>query len=269
MPFSDHCDPLVDSAATEAEILGYVLDRTIRNGYRYAEVRERSMGAEEWSRVTDWSPSEKFWSHTLSLDTPLEPLYRNLHKDCIQRKIRRAEKEELLYEKGRSESLLRRFYQLVLRTRRRHCLPPQPRQWFRNLVEFMGDRMTICLASKRDIPVAALLCLSNKNTVVYKYGCSDERFSHLGGTPFLFWKVIQEAKNEGMRQLDLGRSDLDNDGLIKFKDRLGATKKILTYRRNSVEGAAHNLTRTAKYVFSCVPDALLAASGRLFYRHMG
>lgn len=133
----------------------------------------------------------------------------------------------------------------------------------------MGDRLPICLASKRDIPVAALLCLSNKDTVVYKYGCSDERYSQLGGMPFLFWKIIREAKDEGMRRLDLGRSDLDNFGLVKFKDRLGATKEILTYRRYSNEGPARNLTRTAKYIFSRVPDALLAASGRLLYRHMG
>lgn len=197
-----------------------------------------------------------------------------MHKDCVQRKINRAEKEGLVYEKGRSESLLRRFYQLVLRTRRRHGLPPQPLQWFRNLTDSMGDKLTICLVSKRDLPVAALLCLSNKDTMVYKYGCSDERFSQLGGTPFLFWKVIQEAKNHGMRRLDLGRSELDNDGLVQFKDRLGATKEILIYGRYSTEGTHYDvsppwLKQRARHIFSRIPDTLLAASGRLLYRHMG
>ena len=269
LPFSDHCDPLVDSAAAEADILGHVLERVIRDGYRYAEVRGRAMGMEEWPAITQWRPSEQFWLHTLPLDAAMESLYRKMHKDCVQRKIRRAEKERLGFEKGRSESLLRSFYQLVLRTRRRHGLPPQPLEWFRNLAESMGDRLTIYLALKGDIPVAALLCLSNKDTVVYKYGSSDERFSMLGGTPFLFWKIIQEAKDQGMRRLDLGRSDLDNDGLVKFKDRLGATKEILTYGRYSAAGTASNLTQTAKCVLALVPDALVAASGRLFYRHMG
>ena len=66
-------------------------------------------------------------------------------------------------------------------------------------------------------PVAAILTLSFKDTVTYKYGCSDERFNRLGGTPFLFWKTIQEAKAEGMSQLDLGRSDLHNEGSMASK----------------------------------------------------
>ena len=93
------------------------------------------------------------------------------------------------------------------------------------MAENLGDRLTIHLASKGDTPVASLFCLDHGETVVYKYGCSDERFSNLGGTPLLFWKVIQGEKSRGLRWLDLGRSELDNEGLITFKDRLGATKE--------------------------------------------
>ena len=162
---------------------------------------------------------------------PLDVLFHNLHRNCIQRKIQRAEREGLNYQSGQSEILLREFYDLLLRTRRRHCLPPQPLQWFRNLVESMGDNLTIRLVSKDRVPVAAILTLSHKGTITYKYGCSDERFHNLGGTPFLLWKTIEEAKNQGMREFDLGRSDLDHAGLIQFKDRMGAVKTMLSYWR--------------------------------------
>lgn len=48
LPFSDHCDPLVNSAHAEAEILAYITERITRDGYRYAEIRRRSMGEEQW-----------------------------------------------------------------------------------------------------------------------------------------------------------------------------------------------------------------------------
>ena len=116
-------------------------------------------------------------------------------------------------------------------TRRRHQVPPQPIAWFRNLLECMGDRFRICLASKDDEPVAGIVLLRHRDTLVYKYGASDARFHSLGAMPFLFWNAIREAKASGIRWLDLGRSDSDNAGLITFKDRLGADRSTLTYVR--------------------------------------
>ena len=283
LPFSDHCDPLVNSSAEEADILAHVREHIGRKRCRYAEVRSLSTEESEGLAASGLRPSEKFHLHMLSLGPPLDALFRRLHKDCIQRKVRRAQREELGYEKGRSESLLRKFYPLLLRTRRRHCLPPQPLQWFRHLVASMGDQLTIRVASKCDRPVAAMLTLAFKNTVTYKYGCSDERFDHLGGMPFLFWKTIQEAKDQGMSQLDLGRSEPDDAGLVKFKERLGASRMDLTYYRlvpskalspwrMAIAPKPSPNSRRAQFLRRLVchiPDAVLVAAGRLLYRHIG
>ena len=48
---------------------------------------------------------------------------------------------------------------------------------------------------------------------------------------FCFWKTIEEAKHQGMLEFDLGRSKLDQAGLVQFKDRLGAVKTRLPYWR--------------------------------------
>jgi hypothetical protein len=295
LPFSDHCDRLADSASERAAILTDIREHIGRNRCKYAEIRPLAAEEPQEPVARDLRPSENFCLHMLSLEPPLEALFRGLHKDCIQRKVRRAEREGLGYEKGNSETLLRKFYQLLLRTRRRQGLPPQPLRWFRNLIASMGEQLTIRVASKDDRPVAAILTLSFKNTVTYKYGCSDERFSHLGGTPFLFWKTIQEAKTQGMSRLDLGRSELDNAGLIKFKDRLGATRTELKYyrlvpskalsaeRRATASGKALGAWRTSiahgakriaaaqliRRIVRHLPDPLLVAAGRLLYRHFG
>jgi CelD/BcsL family acetyltransferase involved in cellulose biosynthesis len=274
LPFSDHCDPLVNSPTEHADILAHVRGHIGRTRCKYAEVRPISAEAPERLAAVAMRSSEKFYLHILSLHPPLEALFRRLHKDCIQRKVRRAEREALGYEKGRSDTLLRKFYRLLLETRRRQRLPPQPLQWFRNLIAFMGDQLTIRVASKLDHPVAAILTLSFKNTVTYKYGCSDEKFNHLGGTPFLFWKTIEEAKEQGMSHLDLGRSALDNAGLAKFKDRLGASRMDLKYYR-LISGAVPKMlsdsrkTQLLKRFVYHIPNPILVVAGRLLYRHIG
>src|SRR5262249_27737023 len=150
-------------------------------------------------------------------------LFRRLHPSCVQRKIRRAEREQLTYEAGESNELLKQFYSLLLLTRRRHGLPPHPFAWFCNLRDCLGDAFKIHVASKNHLPIASILTLRHKDTLVYKYGCSDARFHAMGAMPLLFWQAIEGGKALGLGKFDLGRSDVDDQGLITFKNHLGAT----------------------------------------------
>jgi CelD/BcsL family acetyltransferase involved in cellulose biosynthesis len=274
LPFSDHCDPLVDSSSEQADILAGVREQIERKTYRYAELRPTDAGDADGHVASDLRPAQTFHRHTLSLDPPLDALFRGFHKDCIQRKVRRAEREGLRYEAGRSDTLLRKFHRLLMRTRRRHGLPPQPLKWFQHLMASMGDELTIRVASKDERPVAAMLTLAFRDTLTYKYGGSDERFSHLGGTPFLFWRTIQEAKARGISRLDLGRSDLDNAGLVTFKNRLGAQRTTLNYYRlgsglpSVVTHKRRGMQMLQRFV-AHMPDTVLLAAGRVLYRHIG
>jgi lipid II:glycine glycyltransferase (peptidoglycan interpeptide bridge formation enzyme) len=216
--------------------------------------------------------SNSFCLHELDLRPTLPDLFRRLQKDSIQRKIRRAEREALFYEEGRSDRLLQEFYRLFVMTRKRHRVPPQPIDWFRNLNTCCGDRFKIRVARKAGRPVASILTLRHGNTMVYKYGGSDASAHNLGGTPFLFWKAIQDAKEDGVEQFDLGRSDCDNAGLITFKDRLGSQRAELAYWRLRRQGAPDHSQwklKIAGPIFAHMPDRLLAASGRILYRHVG
>jgi hypothetical protein len=274
LPFSDHCALLADSAAEQQELLVHVCEKVASEGYTHLEIRPKATDEAAPFAAAKLEAAETFCLHTLSLEPPVGELFHNLHPSCIQRKVQRAKRESLVYETGRSEELLRKFYRLLMRTRRRHCLPPQPLQWFRNLVVAMADNLTIRLVSKDQYPVAAILTLADKTTLTFKYGCSDERFHSLGGMPFLFWKAIQEGKEQGMRELDLGRSELNHAGLIQFKDRLGAVRTSLSYWRYT-NGDSAEATRPewqiqmAKALISRLPDPILVASGRMLYRHVG
>jgi hypothetical protein len=270
LPFSDHCAPLLGSADELPYVLGYLREKLGAEKWSYIEIRPRD------SVVTGDAPFEKnksFFFHKLDLRPSLDEIFQSFHRDCVQRKIERAARERLTCEEGRSDSLLTQFYHLLLMTRRRHGLPPQPVDWFRNILDCVGDPAKIRVASKNGRPVASILTLRYKHVLVYKYGCSDHRFSNLGGTQLLFWNAIQEAKREQVNEFDMGRSDCDDAGLVAFKDRWGAARTELAYLRYPVASfhrvAEARHTRISKYVWSHVPDGVLAAAGRALYRHMG
>jgi len=137
----------------------------------------------------------------------------------------------------------------------------------------MGDAIAIRVARKNRTPVAAMLTLHHKTTVVYKYGCSDEKSHHLGGMPFLFWRLIEESKASGTDRIDFGRSDMNNEGLVLFKDRFGTARRLLTYYRyrntTRAESTFSYDAPPVRHFFSKLPDTAFSAAGRILYRHIG
>jgi hypothetical protein len=270
LPFSDHCQPLLGDGESICDFAGWLQSACAERRYRYVELRP--LRTVEMDR--GWQPSRSFCFQELDLRPNLSQIFQALHKDSIQRKIRRAGREHLTCECGRSEPLIEEFYRLLLLTRRRHRLLPQPRAWFRNLAECMGDNLQILVARKNGTAAAALLTLRHRSTVIYKYGCSDEKLHSLGGMPFLFWTLIEDGKSSGVERIDFGRSDLGQESLIAFKDKFGTTKSTLTYYQytrcekdaNRVPGWTVAGLRQAA---SCMPDMIFAAAGGLLYRHIG
>jgi hypothetical protein len=273
VPFSDHCQPLVDNSEAFAELMSSLAGRLEREGWKYIELRPLSSDDLSLEGDTLLAKSETYCLHIIDVRPDLDTLFHSFHKRSVRHKLNRAERENLIYEAGHSEALLAKFYNLLILTRRRHQLPPQPLMWFRNLIDCLGDKVTIRIASKDGQPIASVMTLYYGKSLVSKYACSDDRLHHLGGVPLLIWKGIQECKQEGATSYDLGRSEPENTGLVTFKDNWAAARSALTYYRyppcHSLHSASDLRTRVFKHMFSHMPDLLLVASGRFLYRHIG
>jgi hypothetical protein len=274
LPFSDHCAPLVETPDQLTGICAFLEGEARSQGWRYIEIRPKAPVVEPQRGLRGMKPSHAFFIHTLDLRPTVDDLFRGFHTDSVQRRIGRAERAGLTEEQGRSERLVRMFHDLLVLTRRRHRLPPQPLDWFRNLSASFGDALTIRVVSKDDRPLAGVLILSFGRTVVYKYGGSDARFHYLGGMPLLMWRTIQDAKRSGALELDLGRTDSDDTGLIRFKERWGAVRTPVAYLRWPPEFSQRRHSpgfgrKLAGQVLSHLPDVLLKATGERLYRHVG
>ena len=137
----------------------------------------------------------------------------------------------------------------------------------------MDDSIQIRTAYKDDIPIASVLTLQFRNVAYYKYGCSNARFNNLGATPFLLWRAILDAKSNGATEFDLGRTELNNAGLIAFKNKWAPETQTLSYWKfpgTLADNSRRNWKlKVVKGIFSLMPGRLLTMTGRFLYPHIG
>jgi len=277
VPFADHCDPLFDRVEDFYSVLEQAARGLGGSSRKHVEIRPLDstvLDAAGLSGNAGFHEGRTFRIHLLDLKPSLDNLLRSCDKNSVQRRLRRADREGLTYEEGTSPALLKKFFDLQVMTRRRHVVPPQPILWFRHLIETLGEQVKIRVVSTGEIPIASILTLTYKRSVIYKYGCSDAKYNNLAGTVFLFWKTIQEAKERGADVFDMGRSDLDNPGLINFKSNWGTPDIPLTYWRFPAPSPAPAPGRArakmvGSYLLARLPDSLLILLGRTLYKHAG
>jgi len=273
LPFSDHCDIL--ASPDEIDLLAGALKNELRKQVLdYIEVRPVAPLPAD---ILGPHSRKTYCFHEIDLTPSRDTLFKNCHRDSTQRVIRRAQRNPaLVYDEGRSPTFLHAFYELVGLTRRRHGVPPQPKKWFESLIKCFGDDLKIRVAYDNRRPIAAILTLRYKDTLVYKYGGSSREHHRLGGMHLLLWRSLEDAKDAGLRVFDLGRSDIENHGLILFKDRWGARRSTLTYIRllkSPGKGGSFASSDWKRRVVSAIvarlPERLRTSACVFLYKHAG
>jgi len=267
LSFSDCCGALVRSPEDFQQLFDSVLELGRISGWRYVEFRGEPFLCREL-------PARAYAHHLIELGDE-ELMHSRLRKGTAS-SIKKARKEGVLVQISSSLDGVREFYRLHCLTRRRHGLPPQPVSFFDKLHQHVISQEMgfTALASQGETPVAGLICLHFGTNAVYKYGASDQAFKQLSGTNLVLWETMKNCARLGMRTLSLGRTDLDNEGLLIFKNGWGGEKTELCYYRYDFasNGFVRDRERDLKIfknLLRRLPVELLQLIGRLAYRHMG
>ena len=212
LPFSDACAPLALNGEAADELLAAL---TVQGPAKAAYEIRGVKGPWPWHTI------DCFANWTLELGHPLRMLERGLAVN-FRRNVKRALERNIRIERGSGLSYLRRFYKLQLESRRRQGVPPQPWRFFKLLHEIFAPpgNLDVWIALEDEEDVACIVFLIDENLVHYKWGArrADRQAcaNHL-----LFWTAIEEfARWKGV--VDLGRTDVRNHGLMRFKKELGA-----------------------------------------------
>ena len=281
LPFSDHCSPLVSSPAELRDLLADLKPLLSSQDWSYVEIRPVDNSFDDTLQAAGFQRCDEYLLHRLQLKASADTLFRQFHKSSVQYRIRRAERLGLVCEAGRSPKLIRDFFYLMALTRRRQYLPPQPYAWFENLVRCMGeDGIDIRVAYKDQRPVAAVLNVKAFGHVCYKYSASDLHFKSMNATCLLLWHTVQDACRDGAEVLDLGRSTVDNPGLIRFKSNWTGEPTRLTYWRLQGPSTRSGNRRFgnwlgnwkvtgSKRMVALLPQPVLNRVGSMLYKHIG
>jgi hypothetical protein len=81
LPFSDHCELLVEHADQLRKLCGYVESLRKVERWNYVEIRSSNSLS---GLDSDFSPATTYQLHRLDLRPNLDALRKGFHKDCIQ-----------------------------------------------------------------------------------------------------------------------------------------------------------------------------------------
>lgn len=273
LPFSDMCDPLVETEE-QLRALMTAVDKTRKRLHgRFSEFRFFQGVSCLNFKETD----NEYCVHRLSLDRPLEQIFRSFHKNCVQRAVKKAAREGVDVIQGHRPYDLKAFYRLHLMTRKKHGVPVQPLRFFRNLWNafYPQNMATLLLAKFHGKVIASVIILWHNKTGYYKFGASDDAFQKQRANQLLMWEAIQIAHRKGYAMFDFGRTSVANAGLDEYKSRWGTEKIPMAYFQLPPSKKAGMLVETSpihhhlKKIMTSVPTCINRIGGELFYGHLG
>jgi hypothetical protein len=269
LPFTDECAPILPNGTDFEKALRPVIDMAKAGGWKTLEVRGTARGG--W-RVP---AAVEYLTHTLDLAEGEEALSA-AYSQNLRRNLRKAEKEGVAVEAGASPRAVQEFYRLNCLTRREHGLPPQPFRFFELLREHVLEKGfgTLLLARHKGEVVSGDVFLHCAGKAIYKYGASDPSALHLRANHLVFREGIRTMIEKGCRTLSFGRTDIEHEGLRRFKIGWGAKETRLQYARFDMKTGDWLFRRNTSSspwegIFSRMPLPMLRLVGNIAYRHVG
>jgi hypothetical protein len=268
-PFSDFCDPLL----------------TTEQGWREFAARLRSFDAPVTVRpfihrhaLADDSFEHRcqlVW-HGIDLSAGADAVWDGL-KSKVRTAIRRAAKQGLTFRVSTSMDDIAVFHRMHVDLRKsKYRMLAQPLSFLEELHGRFGDDMAVILAEEDGDPVAAMVYLAFNGVWYYKFSASYPRHYRPNGA--LIIEACREGDRRGLHLLDMGRSDLDQAGLVDFKEQFASTSRRLSTLHwrpeHHTDPIGADVGRTLGDITELltdpdVPNDVAARAGDRLYRYFG
>ena len=120
--------------------------------------------------------------------------------------------------------------------------------------------------------IAASMYFHFGDRVVYKFGASDMAYQHLRANNLVMWSAIVHYAQRGYRLLDLGKTEVQNEGLRKYKLAWGAHERIINYHKYDLTKNEFVVAHTKEqgwynHIFRKMPIPMLRMVGSILYKH--
>jgi serine/alanine adding enzyme len=228
LPFCTYGGPLARDAESERALLDAAAARAVKAGSKYLEVRDREIRAHDDSDLGGtWTVSSRKVGVVIDTGTSSEALRQRIEK-TRRYDIRTAEKHGLEFTMVPAAEGLESFYGIFARSMRDLGTPVYPRAFFRAIASHVGDLFGFALVRHQKTPVAAALIARWRDAIEIPLMGALRSHRAMAPSAFLFWKMIERASIEGLRECDFGRST-HGSGSHAFKLKFGGTERPLPW----------------------------------------
>lgn len=269
LPFADLCHVFDNESGLLAEAIQKAKEVGKAERWRYIEWRGLA------PTVSSAAPSQVFITHDVDLQKTENELFSSL-KGSNRTSIRKAKKSGIFIEISKSFDSLKSFYRLHCLTRKRHGLPPQPFNFFKNILDsvIVNDLGILVTAVFSGKAIAAKIFFNFGTRAMFKYGASDMAYQNLRPNNLVMWEAMNQYRERGFESLNLGRTEYRNHGLLHFKRLWGARERPLEYQRYVLKSSsfvAHLDENSWAFsrLFVHMPTIASRLAGRFLYKHVG
>lgn len=275
LPFTDLCPLIAEDEASAGALIDQAIRLAQQQKVRYLELR--SGVNDVLARRSELVEGNLYvrWLTPLVADPDI--VWSSLRKN-VKYGVRKSQKLSVQVRIAQLREDMAHFYRLHLLTRsKKHGMPVQPWRFFFELWNSFADdgNIKLLMAEYQGAVIAATILLISGTTVRYAYSASDEHYLHLAPNNLLLWEAIAWSCTQGYQTLDLGRTALDNEGLMEFKRGWGAIKEPLPYYYYPHMAGLASTSETSwkfRLLTSCwkrLPLQVAGPLGGYFYKHLG
>jgi CelD/BcsL family acetyltransferase involved in cellulose biosynthesis len=269
LPFSDRAEPLTDDPTDWKALADGVLTsaapltlRCFDTAVPVTDPRFSQVNAAAW--------------HGTPLDADIDEIRRRLSQHA-RRNITISEREGVRVEARTERKAIHHFHDLhVLLRKRKYKLLAQPVELFDRIWDAFtaNDAIVTMLAYAGDELIAGAVFLAWADTLYYKFGASRQECLAKRPNDAIFWAGIRWGVAHSAALVDWGLSDLDQPGLIAYKNKWATEqRRIVTLRaggeqaRNDPQAGAMLGGLTELLTGESVPDDVTKQAGALLYRY--
>ena len=270
LPFTDFCDPIAQSAEDWKRVTEKLLThnlsikmRCLHNEFPASDDNFKQINQAMWHRIDVSRDEDTIWSDISS---------------SARRAIRKAEKKNVTVEFRNDLAAMKSFYNLHVGVRKyKHGLLAQPYEFFEQLAEVFlkNDKGTVALSYYDGEIVGSTLYLKWQDTLYYKYSASALTELAVRPTDILIYESIKYAKQQGFKYIDLGLSEVEHEGLVRFKRKYATDEKKVVFYGHKTDVRYPDTIQNVNQLFGkltdiltdeSVPDDVTARVGNIMYR---
>ena len=266
LPFSDYCEPLFSDYEGVEYISEYLISLQKNREINSVEIR---------GGLVDGLPFAKkigFIRHVIELPTTTQVIFEKFERTKKQQ-VRKAEKMGLTSIVEESMESIDKFYYLHLQTRKKLGVPIQPKSFFeilfKEIIETHLGFVILTYLGKE--PIGAGIFMAYGNNLLYKYSAYAPNKVNFCPNHLTIWTAIKEGIRRRYKSLDFGRTEIENQGLLKFKSGWATNETELPYYYYPQLNKSYKTNTIRKSFISPIikgsPAILCRLVGEIAYKH--